>query len=115
MTIGRSHQASAPWFQFRPLNLIGDFAHLGIFDVVFCRNVLLYFDQEMKTRVLDRVACVMDRDGYLVLGAAETVVGLTDCFKPVAESRGLYAPSAAALDMAGASKPRFLRLAAHAG
>jgi chemotaxis protein methyltransferase CheR len=101
--------------QFRPLNLIGDFAHLGIFDVVFCRNVLLYFDQETKTRVLDRVACVMDREGYLVLGAAETVVGLTDCFKPVADSRGLYAPSAAALDMAGASKPRFLRLAAHAG
>jgi chemotaxis protein methyltransferase CheR len=101
--------------QFRPLNLIGDFAHLGIFDVVFCRNVLLYFDQETKTRVLDRVACVMDRDGYLVLGAAETVVGLTGCFKPVADSRGLYAPSAAALDMAGANKPRFLRLAAHAG
>jgi chemotaxis protein methyltransferase CheR len=83
--------------QFRPLNLIGDFSHLGVFDVVFCRNVLLYFDQQTKSRVLDQVARRMERDGYLVLGAAETVVGLTDCFKPVAESRGLYAPSTAAV------------------
>jgi chemotaxis protein methyltransferase CheR len=102
--------------QFRPLNLIGDFAHLGVFDVVFCRNVLLYFDQETKIRVLDRVARVMDRNGYLVLGAAETVVGLTNCFKPVADSRGLYAPSAAAIGAkAGANTPPSLRIVAAAG
>jgi chemotaxis protein methyltransferase CheR len=102
--------------QFRPLNLIGDFAHLGVFDVVFCRNVLLYFDLETKTRVLARVARVMDRDGYLVLGAAETVVGLTDRFKPVPDSRGLYAPSAAALDAeASPKKAPYLRVAAGAG
>jgi chemotaxis protein methyltransferase CheR len=83
--------------RFLPLNLIGDFSHLGVFDLVFCRNVLLYFDQETKTRVLDRVAQVTERDGYLVLGAAETVVGLTDCFRPVVDSRGLYAPSASAV------------------
>jgi chemotaxis protein methyltransferase CheR len=101
--------------QFRPLNLIGDFAHLGVFDVVFCRNVLLYFDQETKTRVLDRVARIMDRDGYLVLGAAETVVGLTDCFKPIADSRGLYAPSAAAMNAkAGPKSAPALRIVAAA-
>ena len=61
--------------QFRPLNLLADFSHLGMFDIVFCRNVLIYFDQETKTAVLDRIARVLDRDGYLVLGAAETVVG----------------------------------------
>jgi chemotaxis protein methyltransferase CheR len=100
---------------FRPLNLIGDFAHLGVFDVVFCRNVLLYFDQETKSRVLDRVARVMDRDGYLVLGAAETVVGLTECFKPVADSRGLYAPSAAAINAkAGPKTAPSLRIVAAA-
>jgi chemotaxis protein methyltransferase CheR len=76
--------------QFRPLNLLADFSHLGVFDVVFCRNVLIYFDQETKIGVLDRVARITDRDGYLVLGAAETVVGLTDTFKPVADRRGLY-------------------------
>jgi chemotaxis protein methyltransferase CheR len=81
--------------QFQALNLIADFAYLGVFDLVFCRNVLLYFDQETKSRVLDRVARVTERDGYLVLGAAETVVGLTGAFKPVVDRRGLYAPTAA--------------------
>jgi len=79
--------------QYRPLNLLGDFTHLGMFDLVFCRNVLIYFDQETKAAVLERIARVTDRDGYLVLGAAETVVGLTESFKPVHDRRGLYAPS----------------------
>jgi chemotaxis protein methyltransferase CheR len=79
--------------QYRPLNLLADFSHLGIFDIVFCRNVLIYFDHETKTGVLDRVARVTDRDGYLLLGAAETVVGLTESFKPVVDRRGLYAPN----------------------
>jgi chemotaxis protein methyltransferase CheR len=79
--------------QFRPLNLIGEFSQLGVFDVVFCRNVLLYFEQNLKSRVLERIAQVMQRDGYLVLGAAETVVGLTTAFKPVVDRRGLYAPN----------------------
>ncbi len=81
--------------QYRPLNLLGDFSHLGVFDVVFCRNVLIYFDQATKTAVLDRIARVTDRGGYLVLGAAETVVGLTESFKPSADRRGLYAPNTA--------------------
>ena len=102
--------------QFRQLNLIGDFAHLGVFDVVFCRNVLLYFDQEMKSRVLDRLARVMERDGYLVLGAAETVVGLTECFKPIVDNRGLYAPSTIASNAkAGLRTADHLRVAAVAG
>ena len=79
--------------QYRPLNLLQDFSRLGIFDVVFCRNVLIYFDQPTKVDVLDRIARITERDGYLVLGAAETVVGLTDSFKPVADRRGLCAPN----------------------
>jgi chemotaxis protein methyltransferase CheR len=79
--------------QYRALNLLGDFSHLGKFDVVFCRNVLIYFDQETKTGVLSRIAKLLEPDGYLVLGAAETVVGLTDAFRPVPEKRGLYAPN----------------------
>lgn len=81
--------------QFRPLNLLNDFKPLGTFDLVFCRNVLIYFDQETKTRVLERIARQMAEDGKLVLGAAETVVGLTDVLKPVPERRGLYGPNAA--------------------
>jgi len=82
--------------QFRTLNLLNDFSPLGMFDVVFCRNVLIYFDQPTKNGVLERVARQMPEDGYLILGAAETVVGLTDAFKPVADKRGLYVPNAAA-------------------
>jgi chemotaxis protein methyltransferase CheR len=81
--------------QFRPFNLLNDLSNLGMFDVVFCRNVLIYFDQQTKVNVLDRMARTVERDGYLMLGAAETVVGLTDSFKPVADRRGLYAPNLA--------------------
>ncbi len=81
--------------QFRSLNLLTEFSHLGSFDVVFCRNVLIYFDRTTKTSVLERIARVIDRDGYLALGAAETVVGLTESFKPIPGRRGLYAPSTA--------------------
>jgi chemotaxis protein methyltransferase CheR len=80
--------------QYRPLNLLNDFSQLGAFDVVFCRNVLIYFDQDTKIKVLERIARMLDPAGFLVLGAAETVVGLTDSFKPVPEYRGLYAPNA---------------------
>jgi chemotaxis protein methyltransferase CheR len=76
--------------QFRPLNLLNDFSALGTFDVVFCRNVLIYFDQENKIALLNRIARQMPGDGFLVLGAAETVIGLTEAFKPLADKRGLY-------------------------
>ena len=79
--------------QYRQLNLLSDFSHLGSFDVIFCRNVLIYFDQETKISVLNRVARQLDPDGFLVLGAAETVVGLTEAFKPLPDKRGLYAPN----------------------
>jgi chemotaxis protein methyltransferase CheR len=79
--------------QFRPLNLLADFRPLGTFDVVYCRNVLIYFDQQTKIGVLERIAKQVADDGYLVLGAAETVVGLTETFKPLADKRGLYVPN----------------------
>ena len=76
--------------QFKQLNLLQDFSHLGGFDVIFCRNVLIYFDQDTKTNVFDRLAKRIEPDGFLMLGAAETVVGLTDAFKPYPDRRGLY-------------------------
>ena len=76
--------------KFMPLNLLNDFSHLGRFDVVLCRNVLIYFDQATKIGVLERIADVTERDGFLVLGGAETVVGLTDRFKPIPDKRGVY-------------------------
>jgi chemotaxis protein methyltransferase CheR len=79
--------------QHRQLNLLHDFSQLGTFDVIFCRNVLIYFDQETKSNIFRRLAKALEPDGFLVLGAAETVVGLTEDFKPFADRRGLYRPS----------------------
>jgi chemotaxis protein methyltransferase CheR len=81
--------------KFRQFNLLSDFAHLGMFDLVLCRNLLIYFSQEAKADLLDRFAHAIYKDGYLILGAAETVVGLTDSFRVVPEKRGLYMPNAA--------------------
>jgi chemotaxis protein methyltransferase CheR len=75
---------------YRPLNLIKDFGHLGTFDIVYCRNVLIYFDKPTKANVLQRLANVMAPDGVLLLGAAETVIGLTDALSPDPVNRGLY-------------------------
>ncbi len=81
--------------QFRQLNLLQDFSHLGVFDIIFCRNVLIYFDQDTKTNIFSRLARMIEPDGFLMLGAAETVVGLTDAFKPYPDRRGLYIPNVA--------------------
>jgi chemotaxis protein methyltransferase CheR len=58
--------------------------------VVFCRNVLIYFDQVTKGQVLARVAQIMPADGYLYLGGAETVLGISDSFEVVPGQRGVY-------------------------
>jgi chemotaxis protein methyltransferase CheR len=80
--------------KYHQLNLLSDFSHLGMFDLVFCRNVLIYFDHETKVDLLSRLADATFREGYLVLGAAETIIGLTDAFKLVPEQRGFYVPNA---------------------
>jgi chemotaxis protein methyltransferase CheR len=77
----------------RQLNLLEDFSHVGTFDVIFCRNVLIYFDQETKAGVFDRLARSIEPDGVLTLGAAESVVGITDAFKPCPDRRGIYRPN----------------------
>ena len=75
---------------FREFNLLTDLSALGQFDVVFCRNVLIYFDQPTKGRVLDQISRIMPPDGFLYLGGAETVLGITERFKPLEGQRGLY-------------------------
>jgi chemotaxis protein methyltransferase CheR len=75
---------------YREFNLLADPGPLGRFDVVFCRNVLIYFDQETKAKVLDRLANLMPEDGFLFLGGAETVLGLTERFKLINGQRGVY-------------------------
>jgi chemotaxis protein methyltransferase CheR len=78
---------------FKEWNLLGDVRALGHFDVVFCRNVLIYFDQPTKSKVLQGISQVMADDAVLYLGGAETVLGISDHFKPVPGQRGIYAVS----------------------
>lgn len=69
------------WTRFRSLNLLEPFQHLGTFDIIFCRNVLIYFENPIKKQILDRMSKMLRPDGYLALGAAETVLGVTDTFE----------------------------------
>jgi len=85
--------ALASMVTFKEWNLLGDVRALGQFDVVFCRNVLIYFDQPTKSKVLKSISQVMADDGVLYLGGAETVLGISDDFKPVVGQRGIYATS----------------------
>ena len=80
--------------QYKVLNLLESMQSLGQMDVVFCRNVLIYFDQATKGKVLEQIARVLAPDGVLFLGGAETVVGISSKFKPVAGQRGVYANAA---------------------
>jgi chemotaxis protein methyltransferase CheR len=82
--------------QFREFNLLSDLRSLGRFDIVFCRNVLIYFDQPTKTRVLEAIAGLMPPDGLLYLGGAETVLGITSRFTPMPNERGVYGVATAA-------------------
>jgi chemotaxis protein methyltransferase CheR len=88
----RISQALRAAVRFETGNLLADFRHLGSFDVIFCRNVLIYFDAPTKTRVLSALAGRIPADGVLYLGGAETVLGLTDRFAIIEGERGVYAP-----------------------
>ncbi|MFZ5834605.1 MAG: CheR family methyltransferase [Pseudomonadota bacterium] len=81
--------------QLKECNLLSSFSGLGNFDIIFCRNVLIYFDQATKKDVLERMAKQMPDDGVLFLGAAETVLGLTNALVPVKGLRGVYTKVAA--------------------
>ncbi len=70
---------------FRSLNLLSNFREIGPFDVIFCRNVLIYFEPEVKRDVLSRVSEVMAEDGCLILGSAETAGDANRHFAPVSK------------------------------
>jgi chemotaxis protein methyltransferase CheR len=75
---------------FRRFNLLDSYGWLDDIDAVFCRNVLMYFDQRTKANVLDKIAEVLPPDGYLVLGPVETTQGLSTEFETVEGAPGIY-------------------------
>jgi len=86
---------------YKEYNLLDDLRALGNFDVVFCRNVLIYFDQDTKGRVLEQISRLMPDDGVLFLGGAETVLGISDKFKPIPGFRGVYCKSDSTISFGG--------------
>ena len=104
---GLSPERLARWFQeeagawrvsprlrqmvsFRQHNLLQGTSGVGTFDIIFCRNVLIYFDLDGKRAVLDDLARALTPDGALFLGSAETILGLTSALEPMPGSRGLH-------------------------
>ena len=75
---------------FKTFNLLDDASSLGVFDVIFCRNVLIYFDSETKKVVLENISRRLPEDGLLFLGGAETIIGVTDRFKNLPDQSGVF-------------------------
>jgi chemotaxis protein methyltransferase CheR len=90
---------------FRQLNLISDFSSLGRFDIVYCRNVLIYFDTARKSEILARISRLLAHDGYLVLGASESLIGLTTDLVSHPEHRAVYVRGANGAGAACAPNP----------
>lgn len=76
--------------KFRSINLLDSYSSLGKFDIIYCRNVLIYFSPEVKKQILQKIAACLQNDGILFLGASESISGLTDDFTMVRCNPGLY-------------------------
>jgi chemotaxis protein methyltransferase CheR len=74
---------------FRELNLAQSYASLGKFDIIFCRNVLIYFSSELKTDILERMAKSLNPNGYLFLGGSESPTSYTDLYVMVRTPHGV--------------------------
>lgn len=74
---------------FREKNLIDHIALMGNFDVIFCRNVLIYFDVLTKNNVLEQLAKILPKHGFLFLGSTETILGM-DKYQNIPEERGIF-------------------------
>jgi chemotaxis protein methyltransferase CheR len=80
--------------KYQQLNLLEDFMHLGQFDLILCRNVLIYFRNETKADIVNRFRKQIASDGFLLLGAAETMLGVSDEFERLREfDSALYRPA----------------------
>ena len=75
--------------EFRPMNLLGSYALMGKFDVIFCRNVLIYFSNDVKAEILRKLTMCLNPEGYLILGSTETLVGVADKYEMVRHSPGI--------------------------
>jgi chemotaxis protein methyltransferase CheR len=92
----RIHESLRRMVTFRQFNLLDSYGWLDDLDVVFCRNVLIYFDRKTKVSVLDKISEILTPDGALMLGHAESVRGHSDVFAPVEDAPGTFVKGKAA-------------------
>ena len=76
--------------RFRKLNLQEDFTHIGRQDIIFCRNILIYFSTDFKQNILNRIAALLQPNGYLFLGSSESIIMYTDKYEMLRHAMGLY-------------------------
>lgn len=75
---------------FQKFNLMGSFAGIGKFDIVFCRNVAIYFNTEDRRKLFDKISTVLEPDGYLIIGATESLTGINQKFEPQRHLRSIF-------------------------
>ncbi|WP_179953170.1 CheR family methyltransferase [Desulfobotulus mexicanus] len=75
--------------RFQTLNFIDSFPNMGLFDLILCRNVLIYFDEATKRRIFNHFASILDSDGHLILGGSENIYGISTAFKSKKEGMTL--------------------------
>jgi chemotaxis protein methyltransferase CheR len=75
---------------FSGINLLEDFPGLGKFDIIFCRNVAIYFSDQDKANLYKRLAAVLEPDGYLVIGSTESLTGVSTLFVPQRHMRSVF-------------------------
>ena len=92
----RIHENMRRMVTFRQFNLLDSYGWLDDLDIVFCRNVLIYFERKTKISVLDKIAEILMPDGALMMGHAETARGLSDVFVPVDHAPGIFVKGKAA-------------------
>ena len=90
----RARQPLRDMLRWRTFNLLDDAAGLGVFEIVFCRNVLIYFDTATRRRVLENICKVLAPAGFLFVGASETMFAFSDLFAPMPGAPGVYRPTA---------------------
>ncbi|RKX86970.1 MAG: protein-glutamate O-methyltransferase CheR [Spirochaetes bacterium] len=75
---------------FKKLNLMNDFSHLGKFDIIFCRNVAIYFPEEKKKLLFQRISKLLKPDGALIIGSTESIATVCPSFESKRYLRSIY-------------------------
>jgi len=75
---------------FRKANLMDDFSYLGKFDIIFCRNVAIYFTEEDRKNLFRRIGTMLEPDGYLIIGSTESLTGVCPQFEPKRHIRSVF-------------------------